>query len=80
MRRRWGLSREARGDGFDRNRLGFGGIRGAHGVGREKEGREERKKRTKRKKRGPIWGGAGLVMGLLGWAGLGWLAGFFFFF
>ena len=38
----WGLSREARGDGFDRNRLGFGGIRGAHGVGREKEGKGKR--------------------------------------
>ena len=76
----WGLSRKARGDGFVRNRLGFGGIRGAHGVGREKEGREERKKRKKKKEEGAdsgwCWAGPGPAR--VGWLGLAGRFSFFF--
>ena len=74
----WGLSREARSDGFGRIRLGFGGIRGAHGVGREKReriGRERKRERERGPARGS-WAGPGPARCARArgckWAGSGW--------
>ena len=81
MRRRWGLSREARGDGLVRFLLGFGGIRGEHGIGRERK--ERKKERGRGAGRGRRWAGvrdaAGPKLGLVA-GSAGWLGPFSFFF
>ena len=60
-RRRWGLSRGARGGGLIRFLLGFGGIRGEHGIGRERK--ERKKERGRGAGRGRRWAGCEMLLG-----------------